>query len=622
MLQDIRDNAQGTIAKIIVGLIVITFALFGVESIVGSLSGEPEVANVNGESVTEYEFQRQLERKRRQVINQMGERYDPSLIDENLLRSATLNDIIANEVQHQAAADKGLVVADEAIDRFILSWPPAQVEGRFDRDQFQSVLRNIGLSALDFRIELKKEMLLNQVRSAITQTAFVLDAELAELLRLERQKRSFKYLELSADRMAKDIEVNAVDVSDYYDKHQTEFELPERVRLDYIEINKAELADRITLDEEDVRARYEAELVEFTAEEQRRASHILLEVGDDVAREDILAKARDIKARIEAGEPFAELAETESDDIGSAQKGGDLGFVNRGTLGKEFDEVLFSLEEGEVSEPVRTDYGYHIIKLDEVFSADPPEFEESEARIRTALKQEKAEDLFIETSAEVADLTYSAPDLNGPADELGVRLRTSDPFPRTGGEGLFSNPAVLNQAFSEDVLEGGHNSEVVEVNRDTILVFRKNEYLPKQVQSLATVEKTITEKLALEIAKKKLKDSVAELVEKAERGQFDEFEGQGWEEAEKAGRNQREFGIAIRNAFEMPKPVSGISVSKFETGNGYMIVALTEVIDGEVEKLSEVEMKSFKTLLSNWVGSQEYNKFNDALESLADIERL
>jgi len=624
MLQNIRDNAQGTIAKVIVGLIVITFALFGVESIVGGLSGEPEVASVNGESVTEYQFQQQLERRRRQLINQMGENYDPSLVDENLLRAATLEDIITTEVQRQVGENKGLTVSEDSIDQFILSWPPAQVDGRFNREQFQVVLRNIGLSPLDFRRELRSQLMLSQLRSAIVQTSFVLDSELEELLRIERQQRTFHYLELNAEDIAKNVVPEATAIRKYYEDNQSEFELPERVRLDYIAIRKDDLLDQVVVDDSEIQTRYEQEIAGFSAEEQRRSSHILLEISDDVDQDAVLKKAKDIKSRIDGGESFADLAKEYSDDIGSAQQGGDLGFVNQGSLGQALDDVLFAMETGEVSAPVLSEFGYHILKLDEVSSVAPPELAEAEARIREGIQGEKAEDLFVEMSAKLADLTYSAADLAGPASELGFDVITSNPITRSGldGDDLFSNPSILNQAFSEDVLEGGHNSEVVEINRDTLVVVRKNEYLPAQVQAFEDVEADISAKLALQEAKRQLAEKTAELIDKAVAGQFESFEGKEWSEAENVTRNQPDYGQATVHAFTLPKPASGVVADRFETDTGYILVALTDVVEAEMEALSEQEKRAFRAFLSNQVGTQEYSNFTGQLQSLAEIDRI
>ncbi len=618
MLQNIRDNAQGTIAKTIVGLIVLTFALFGVESIVGGLSGEPEVASVNGESITQVDFQRQLELRRRQVINQMGENYDPALIDESALRSATLTDLIAREVRMQAAAENSMAISEETIDSFILQWPPAQVDGKFSRDQFLAVLRNIGVPPLEFREQLKKDLLVNQLRNAIAQSSFVIDDELMGILRLERQKRTFDFLEMDAAETAKGIEVSEGEIEEYYNQHTEDYRLPEQLVVNFIEVSRSDIADTISVTDEELRVAYENEVKTYVPEEQRRAAHILVETSDEVSDEQALEKINGIAARIADGEDFAELAKESSDDLGSAQAGGDLGFASKGSFVPEFDETLFKMEKGEVSQPVKSEYGYHIIKLLDISRQEPPTFEEARIRITSQLKNEKAETRFVEIATELTDATYSATDLKTPADELGLTVKTSEPFSRDGGDGLFSSPAVLQQAFSDDVLVNGHNSEVVEVGRDTLIVVRKNELLASHVQSLAEVKPDVKDVLALQ----KAKQQILTVVDSVVNGSQDDATQLDWKTAAEVRRSNSDHGMATKFAFTMPKPEGDQpQIQKFETPNGYIVVSLKSVVE-DVEDLSDVERRTYKSFLANRQGVQDFESFDQKLQQQAEIERL
>ncbi|OZG71284.1 parvulin peptidyl-prolyl isomerase [Hahella sp. CCB-MM4] len=619
MLQNIRDNAQGTIAKIIVGLIVLTFALFGVESIVGGLSGEPEVASVNGESITEANFQRQLELRRRQVINQMGENYDPSLIDENAIRSATLTDLISREVRLQSAVNKDMAISDSTVENFILQWPAAQVEGKFNRDQFLAVLRNIGMNPLEFREQLKKDLMINQMRMAIAQSSFVIDQELVGLLKIERQKRTFDYKVMDAAAVAEGIEVPASETEAYYNDHQEEFRLPERVVVNYIEVKKEDLAKDIQVTDDEVKQAYDEEVSSFKSEEQRRGAHILVETSDTVSDEQALEKINAVAKRLADGEDFATVAKEVSDDLGSAQEGGDLGFAGKGAFVPEFEEALFSMNKGEVSAPVKTDYGYHIIKLVDVTKQEPPTLEESRDRIVAKLQNEKSESRFVELSTELTDITYSALDLKGPADELGLEVKTSKPFSKDGGEGVFSNPAVLQQVFSDDVLKNDHNSEVVEVGRDTLVVVRKNELIPSMIRPLEDVSKGIANKLALEKAKEQVNEEVDQVVQAASKG---ETSGDDWSTAEDVRRGNPGYGEATAFAFKMPVPNgSEPVVQKFETDAGFIVVALKSVDNG-TEELTDTEKKTYMSFLANRLGSKDFESFDSMLQNNADIKRL
>src|SRR5690606_1888072 len=330
MLQNIRDNAQGTIAKIIVALIAITFALFGVESIVGGMQGEPEVAVVDGEEITESQYARAVEQRRRQILSQMGPQADASAIDENLLRQAVLEGLIEEQVLMNAADEKKLVIANAVIDQYIRSLPVFQQNGRFSQEAYVATLRGAGILPLEFRQSLVRELLLQQDREAIRQTAFVTGSEFARLVGLDRQTRDFAYLTIPAAEFESQVEVSDEEVQDFYQANQDEFRLPERVVLEYVEVDRASLASQAEVTEQELAARYEQAVAELHRQEERNAAHILVEVSGDQDREEALAQIKQIQEELAAGADFGELAKKYSQDLGSANDGGALGYVTPG----------------------------------------------------------------------------------------------------------------------------------------------------------------------------------------------------------------------------------------------------------------------------------------------------
>ncbi|WLQ15296.1 SurA N-terminal domain-containing protein [Hahella aquimaris] len=628
MLQNIRDNAQGVIAKVIVGLIVMTFAFFGVESIVGGLSGEPEVASVNGEPITKSQFERQFERNRLQAIASMGENYDPSKIDENKLRKTTLDEFIAREVQLQAAREAGFAVSDATINNFITQWPMAQKDGKYDNNQFMEALRRIGMRPLEFRKELSDELLVGQLQSGIAQTSFVIGEELNELLRMERQTRSFSYYRLNAEDVAKDIQISDVEAEEYYNANKDEFILPERIIVNYIELTRDALVGRAEVSDEEISARYEQEKKDFHVSEQRRAAHILIETSDDVSDEQALAKAKEVEQKLKDGGDFAALAKEFSNDLGSANDGGDLGYAQEGAFVKPFEEKLFSMNVGEISEPVKTEYGYHIIKLNDVKAVEMPSLEESRDRIVKELQEQKADSLFVEVNAKLKDVTYTADDLAGPAEELGLTVQTSEPFSREGGQGIFSGPQVIQEAFSADVIEDGHNSQVIDLGKEGSLVLRKKELLPSVPQQFAEVKESIKQKLAVQKAKDSLAAKSEEMVAQLKSGDLApvskgaDGEQTGWVELNDARRSQAGAADIARLAFKLPKPAEGKPViEKFETNFGYAVIVLNEVKDN-TEDLSEAEQKTYRTFMASRNGQREYSDYNEKIQDAAEIERL
>ena len=642
MLQNIRDNAQGTVAKIIVGLIVVTFALFGVESIIGSISGEPEVAVVNDDPITDREFQRAVELRTRQLYNQMGEGFNPSLIDENALRSSVLEDEITKRVRLQAAEELGLTVSDQVISQFIVNWPQAQVDGKFSQDLFLSVVSSIGLSPTAFKEELRKDLVINQLTNGLSQTAMVTQAELDNILRIDREQRSFAYARLGANELARDISIPDSEIQTYYDANQAAYSLPERVTLNYVRLNSEAVAAEIEPTDADLKTIYEEEKSTLSASEERRVRHILLEINDDRNESEARETAAELVEKLRGGADFAAVAAEQSEDLGTKDEGGSLGLIAKGTL-PELEDTIFSLEEGAVSDPVVTDYGVHILKVDAIEKSEIASFEEAKPRLLTSMRQRQAESRLLEQSERLADLSYSAGDLKGPAEELGLKVETTPMIDRNGrtypasalqGKNaddfvsrLVANPSVRSQAFSDDVLKDGNNSDLVEVDDNNSVVIRVAERKAASVQPLAEVKAQIRKRLAEEKALKQLQTRVAKELEahKAKNANdLPEIEGAEWTTVENSARQNNDHPDAARLAFTMPRPSEEASaqapVQTFTEGNGVFVIALDEVSSPEAE-MPPAERGTLNALLQNRIAQQELSLYYQRLRETAEVEK-
>ncbi len=632
MLQNIRDNAQGTIAKIIVAVIAITFALFGVESIVGGMQGEPEVAVVDGEEITESQYARAVEQRRRQILSQMGPQADASAIDENLLRRAVLEGLIEEQVLLNAADNKKLVISNALIDQYIRSMPAFQQNGRFSQEAYVATLRGAGILPLEFRQSITRELLLQQDREAIRQTAFVTDSELSRLIGLDRQTRDFAYLTIPTEQFRSQVEVTDEEIQEYYQANQDAFRLPERVALEYIELDRAALADEVKVTEQDLKVRYEQAIAELQRQEERKAAHILIEVGEDQNREEALARINQIQEELQAGADFAELAKKYSQDLGSANDGGDLGYVTPGIFVPEFDQALFEMRPGEVSEPVLTEFGYHLIKLEDVREQEAPTYEEMKEQLTATVRMEKAQALFEEKARLLEDVSYTAPDLEEPASVLKVEVKESPVFSREGGEGLFANPRLVNVAFSDEVLNG-ENSSPLDIGDGKKLVVRLKQHFEPSVEPLEAVEQEIRERLVAEKAQEKAAELGAQLVAAYEQGaSFEELAKQAnqtWQTVDQAQRSEPSVNPdVLAEVFAMPRPQAGESgasevvVQWFKIGlDQYVLVALKSVQDGSLESFSEAERKAIEDILVQSGGAREYLLKSQLLHQQADIKR-
>lgn len=350
MLQNIRDNSQGWIAKTIIGVIVALLALTGFDAIFQATTHNQDAAKVNGEEITQNELSQAVDMQRRQLMQQLGKDFDASLLDEKMLREAALKGLIDRKLLLQGAQDSKFAFSEGALDQVILQTPEFQVEGKFSPERFDQVIRQLGYTRLQFRQMLAQEMLIGQVRAGLAGSGFVTDAQVLAFARLEKQTRDFASLSIKADPAA--IKLTDDEVKAYYDQHAKEFMTPDQVVIDYIELKKAAFFDQVSVKDEDLQALYQKEIANLS--EQRRAAHILIEVNDKVNEAQAKAKVEEIQARLAKGESFEALAKEFSQDPGSANNGGDLGYAGPGVYDPTFEKALYALNKDQVSAPVRT----------------------------------------------------------------------------------------------------------------------------------------------------------------------------------------------------------------------------------------------------------------------------
>ncbi len=472
MLQNIRDNSTGWISKSIIGLIVVLFAFTGFDAILGSTSNSNNAAKVNGEEITLDALAEAKNLQRRQLLQQFGKDFDASLIDDALLSEAALKGLISRKLLVQAADQSGFAFSSALIDQFILLAPEFQVDGKFNADRFDQVIRQMGYTRLQFRHMIEQEMRTGQLRAGIAATAFVTEQEAQAFADLERQTRDFATLTIkpALDKVT----VTDEDAKTYYSENASEFLTPEQVVVEYIELDKKAFFDQVTVDDAALQEMYQAEIANLA--EQRHAAHILFEVSGDVTDAQAKEAAQNAIERINAGEDFAAVAKEMSDDIGSAEQGGDLGFAAQGVYDPAFEDALYALEKEQVSVPVRTDYGWHVIKLLDVQAADIPTFASLKDKLSQDLKTQQVEQRFVEAVRDLESAAYESADLQQPASELGLEIKVSEPFGREGLEGLFANRQVLQAAFSTEVLEEGANSTAIELDPETTVVLRVKEH--------------------------------------------------------------------------------------------------------------------------------------------------
>lgn len=619
MLQNIRDNSQGWIAKTIIGIIVMLLALTGFEAIFNAASNNQNAAEVNGEEISRYDLDRAMNMQRRQLAQQLGQDFDASLLDDRLLRDSALGSLIDRMLLLQSAKNANFAFSSEALDQLILQTPEFQVDGAFSAARFDQVIQQMGYSRLQFRQLLEQEMLIGQLRAGISGTGFVTDQQVDNFARLEMQTRDFATLTLPAQQEA--IEVGDEQIKEYYEANADRFRTPEQVIVEYVELKKESFFDQVEVSDEELQELYQKQIANLA--EQRRAAHILIETGGELSDDEAKAKIDEIATRVKNGDDFAAVAKEASQDPGSANEGGDLGFAGPGVYDPAFEDALYALNEGEVSAPVKSEFGWHIIKLLGVQSPEVPAFESLKPQLVRELKAQQVEQRFVETSKQLEDSAFEASDLAQPAQELGLMVQTTEAFGRDGGEGITANRQVIQAAFSDEVLVDGANSSVIELDPDTSIALRVKEHLKPAAIPLADVREDIVQQLQRSLAAEAARAKGEQLLADLRKGQQPD-DGQ-WQAVEAATRSQEGVAPALLQAvFRMPHPeqqdkpsYSGVALSNGD----YAVVRLNGVNEPEAA-LTDEEKLNYRRFLASRVGQQDFAAFRQKLQAEAEIERF
>ncbi|CAI8826597.1 SurA N-terminal domain-containing protein [Pseudomonas zeae] len=623
MLQNIRDNSQGWIAKTIIGVIVALMALTGFDAIFQATTHKNEAAKVNGDEISQNELSQAVDMQRRQLMQQLGKDFDASLLDEKMLRESALKGLIDRKLLLQGAEQAKFAFSEGALDQVILQTPEFQVDGKFSSDRFDQVIRQLGYSRMQFRQMLAQEMLIGQLRAGVAGSGFVTDAEVLAFARLEKQTRDFATLNVKADPAA--VKLTDDEVKAYYDEHAKEFMTPDQVIIDYVELKKSSFFDQVAVKDEDLQAAYQKEIANLS--EQRRAAHILIEVNDKTTEAQAKAKIEDVQARLAKGEKFEALAKEFSQDPGSANNGGDLGYAGPGVYDPAFEKALYSLSKDQVSEPIRTDFGYHLIKLLGVEAPEVPTLASLKDKLTRELKAAQVEQRFVEATKQLEDSAFEASDLAQPAADLKLTVHTSKPFGREGGEGVAANRAVVTAAFSTEVIDEGANSTAIELDPETVIVLRSKEHLKPAQLPLENVSAAIRTQLTKEHASAAAKTKAEKLIADLRDGKapLDKaVDGQNWKATEAATRGQEGVDPAVLQAlFRMPKPAAKDKptfTSVTLPDGSLMIVRLNGV--NEAAAPTDEEKVQYRRFLASREGQQDFAAYRKQLEAQADIKRF
>ena len=622
MLQDMRDKVKGVTAGILVALLVLPLAFVGIDSFFLSGPDVDQAASVNGEKITQFEVEQGVALRRQQILSQF-EGIDPALLGDDQLREPVIDALIRESVLHQQARRQGMTISDETFRDVVISQDAFKQDGRFDPAVYEYAIGRLGYTPRTYRQRVEQELLVNQFMGGVFASAFISPVEFEKFLKLSLEERDFHYLTLSLDRFREGIEVSEDDIARYYAEKGEAFDEPERVSIEYIALNSDSLVDKVEVSEEQIRAQFDAEVAAGGDATRWHVAHIQLEERDDGSHRAVIDE---ITARLAAGEDFGELARAFSEDAGSAQQGGDLGTFTPGTLPESFESALGELEPGEVSGVVQGDDALHLIKLIARSEGETPDYAAQRDRIRNELAVAGAVDLLPRYVEDLKEKTYNVETLGVAAEELGLELGVTEPFARTGGDGVAANTQVVEAAFGEDVLEHGFASEVMELQDQHYLVVKLKEHLPAHRKPLAEVKDRIVAILRDVRAAELADEAVAEIEEALRGGATVEAvaveRDLPWQVVLKATRFEAAVSTEVLQAVFSHTGSALPAVGQVATAGGDRVVfALSRVRDGDGADIGEEERRRLRDSLEQMQVSREWRAYEDSLLAEAEIDR-
>lgn len=614
-------NRKKRIVQVVLFLAILPFAFWGVQSYRGDGS-EAYVAIVDGEEIKRREFEQALRDHQERMRQMFGGNIDSAMLESYEIKDSVLERLIEQRLLFREAVSNGFTVLDSQLVNEISQIPDFQIDNKFSKIQYETLLRNNGLSPITFESRVRQELLLQQLLDGYSENSFISRNAVNKVMYLSEVQREISQKRIMPADFLAEIEADEEQIAEYYNNHQQEFYLPERVRVEYLVLSFDELAKQEPVSEEAIVNYYESNQQEFGQPEERKASHILVAVpatATDDEKQQAYEKAADILEQVQQEpERFAELAEVNSDDPGSASQGGDLGFFGRGVMVKAFEDAIFAMQPGEISEIVETDFGYHIIQLAEIKAAAPAELDAVRDQIENALKMQMVGSMFGEAVEDFNNTIYEQSDsLQPAAEKFGLTVQQSDWITRSKAEpALLSNPSLLAAIFSEDVLYDQRNTDGIEVAQNTFVSARVAEHRPETSQSLSIVRDEIVERLKNRLAAEKAVAVGEEQLAGLIAGESVAVE---WDEPKQVSYMQSQ-GLdqdTIRAVFKVDASQLPAYTGIKNPKGGYTLIRISQIV--EPEGVDAQKSTDFGRQLQQMMTQEETSAYLAALRQRYDV---
>ena len=620
MLEAIRQRFTGWIAILVISLIALTLVIS-----FGNMDQTPleddVVITVNDTEITLFEYREEYSNKLAELQQVFGDEV-PEILDQTIKESAT-EDLILRALLLDYMSKNGYRVSPEYVVELITNNPGLQVGGIFDRQNYEAILASQGVSVEQFESDLRLQLQINQLRRGFIDTSFITPNEFRQFIELQMQKRIGQLLTINSEDFIGEVVIDADQIQLYFDNNQDLFQTDEEVDVEYLSLSLDDVAATIEYSEDDLRDYYEDNLARFITNEERKSRHILIAIDEDTNEEDALETILNVQERL-ASESFDEIAKEFSDDPGSAELGGDLGWAEPGLFVPEFDKVLFSLEVNELSDPVKTDFGYHLIRLDELKEGQQQEYQDIQPELDNEYSKLLAEDKLFGLADQLADLSLQAfNELNSVADSLGLSLSRIDGVSRNGATFFNQDPEIISILFSQNSIETSENTPLFELD-DSIFVARVIGHRIPTTRDFSDVESGIKDYLASQEAIS-LANNYAELI----KPQFSDnasFEGNAGElniEASEfdvsRGDTELSRGLVEMIFNSSSQDMAEGTIQTYIEGEKVFLIRVNNYEDGRLELFNDEERNSAKLELSEQIGSRELNAFAEHLRKNAEV---
>ena len=614
-------NKKKRIVQIVLAVATLPFLFWGIESY-RTGEGEDTVAQVAGEKISRQEFEQALREQQDSMRAAMGENFNADLLNRPEMRSAVLDGLIQQRLLKHESARVGSAVPDEQLVEMIRNISAFQENGDFSKQRYEELLRGQGMTPRAFEARVRQELMRQQLVAPFSEIGFLSDTVAEKLMRLSEEKREVHLGQILPAQFASEIKPDDAAIQAYYDRHQAEFRLPEQVRVEYVVLSMDDLASHSHVSEEEAMNYFQEHKGEFGQPEERRASHILISVpadASDAEKAGARAKAEQLLQQVKQNpQGFAELARQHSQDPGSAVNGGDLGFFARNTMVKAFEDAIFAMSPGDISDVVETGFGLHIIRLDDIKEGKPVEFNDVRKQVEQDMKKEKAAQSFSEMADSFSNTVYEQSDsLQPAAEKYGITVKRSGWIGRDGGESpYFDNERLLQAVFSEDAITDKRNTEAIEVSPNTLVSARVIDYQPARTPPAEEVRDTIKKRIVLEEASRMAvsegKEKLAEL-QKGKSGIVKWNPGLQVSRRETQGLDgeivQAIFKADVRN---LPA-YAGVANAQ----GGYTLIRIDNVIKFVMP--SATQRKAFTRQLQERVAQEEFSAYLASIRKRYDV---